>query len=111
MYLVRGTRAAFFCLLALINHVSSHDISAQLAAAHGNTTILKTQIVPGIVDGAQTRGTFDIIWSCVLTLTACVYSAIHLDVPPRNSTFLYSSRKIRGAILGLLGPEIVLFYA
>lgn len=104
--------AFLFCLLALTKHVSSHHISAQLAAANRNTTILKTQIAPEYVEGAQTRGTFDILWSCLLTLTACIYSAIHHDVPaPSRGKLSLLLLKVALAALALLAPEIVVAYA
>lgn len=80
----RHTITSLVCLLALEKNVPSNDVSVQLAAANGNTTTLKTQIPPRYVDGAQTRGTFDILWSCLLTLTAWIYPANDLDVTPPN---------------------------
>lgn len=34
------------------------------------------------------RGTFTLVSSCVFTLTICVYSAMHLNVPPRRESVL-----------------------
>ena len=111
-YLVRGTMSTFLCLLVLIENVSSHDISAQLAAANGNTTTLKTQIAPGYVEMAHIRGTFEIVWSCLVTLTACIYSAIHHDVPaPNKGKWPLLLTKVGMAVAALLAPELVLFYA
>ena len=88
------------------------DISGQLAAANGNHTALKTQIALGIAAGPAYRGTFDIVWSCLLTILACIYNAIHLNVPPRNTgKWMLLLRKVKWAIIALFAPEIVLYTA
>lgn len=58
------------------------------------------------------RGTFTLVSSCLLTLTVCVYSAMHLNVPPPGESVLrYWLRNIRWALLGIFGPELVVFIA
>ena len=58
------------------------------------------------------RGTFTLVSSCVFTLTICVYSAMHLNVPPRRESVLnFWLRNIRWALLGIFGPELVVFIA
>ena len=87
-------------------------ISDQLAAANGNLTTLKTQIAHGIAAGPAYRGTFDIAWSCLLTILACIYNAIHLNVPPHNTgKWMPLLRKVKWATIALFAPEIVLYTA
>lgn len=58
------------------------------------------------------RGTFSLVSSCLLTLVICVYSAMHLNVPPpRESRLQYWVRTIRWGFWGVFGPELVLFVA
>lgn len=58
------------------------------------------------------RGTFTLVSSCVLTLVICVYSAMHLNVPPHGETGIrFWLRNIRWALLGIFGPELVVFIA
>ena len=58
------------------------------------------------------RGTFTLVSSCVLTLIICVYSAMHLNVPPRHESIIqFWVRNIRWALLGIFGPELVVFIA
>ena len=88
------------------------DISGQLAAANGNLTALKTQIAHGVAAGPAYRGTFDIAWSCLLTILACIYNAIHLNVPRRNTgKWMLLLRKVKWATIALFAPEIVLYTA
>lgn len=54
------------------------------------------------------RGTWDLIISCVLTLSICVWSALHLNV------FVGSSRRkdrnirrLRWIVIGIFAPEVV----
>ena len=88
------------------------SVASQLSAAGGNLTILKTEFAPAWVSAANYRGTADILWSCLLTLAACIYNAIHLNVPPDHESRLqFFWRKIRWVAMALFGPEIVLYTA
>jgi hypothetical protein len=58
------------------------------------------------------RGTFNLIVSCIVTLSLCVYTALHLNVPGeldgKGRRFF---RKVKWAVIGIFAPEIVLFVA
>lgn len=58
-----------------------------------------------------TRGTFDILSTCIITLLLCVWTAIHLNVPPPGGYWGPKLRKVRWMILALLAPEIVALVA
>ncbi|VBB81964.1 Putative protein of unknown function [Podospora comata] len=56
------------------------------------------------------RGTFSLVFSCVVTLTLCVFSALHLNVPPEshsNSLRLQFLDKAKWVIYGIFAPEVV----
>lgn len=56
----------------------------------------------------NTRGTWTILSSCLLTLLLCLWKAVHLNVPDvRDSTGLRFARKAGWLVLGMLAPEIV----
>jgi hypothetical protein len=60
----------------------------------------------------NTRGTWTIISNCLVTLTLCVYSAAHPNVPAPGSTYmgrLYSRAK--WVVSGILVPEILVYEA
>ncbi len=57
------------------------------------------------------RGTFDILSSCVITLLLCVWTAVHLNIPPRVSFREQSLRKVGWLVLALLAPEVVAYTA
>ncbi|KAK4215436.1 hypothetical protein QBC37DRAFT_459012 [Rhypophila decipiens] len=66
----------------------------------------------GWVQEPDGRGSFSILKSCVITLVLCVYTALHLNIPPANSTkLLLVWRKTKWIIIGLFAPEIVVFVA
>jgi hypothetical protein len=53
------------------------------------------------------RGTFTILWTCILTLFLCVWSALHLNIPVKT-TFKYRMlRRTQWLFLALLAPELV----
>lgn len=69
-------------------------------------------IVSGWVDDPDGRGTFTIASSCVLTLSLCVYTAIHLNVRPHRRTELQSwIETAKWVVFGILAPELVVFVA
>ena len=69
-------------------------------------------ITTGWVADPDGRGTFTILSSCVLTLSLCVYTAIHLNVRPCGQTELQSwIETAKWVVLGVLGPELLVFVA
>lgn len=59
----------------------------------------------------NSRGTFDILSTCIITMLLCVWTAVHLNVPPPGSFWEPKLRKIRWLILALLAPEMVAYTA
>lgn len=99
-------------ILATSQTVLTASIEPLLSAAKGNRTTLHTEISPPWVSSSNTRGTSDILWSCIVTLTACVYSALHLNIPPANEGKLkFYWRKLKWVAIALFAPEIVLYCA
>lgn len=53
------------------------------------------------------RGTLDIIWSCVLTISLCTWSVLCLNVPPKGEPYYQTlRRKVTWALGGVFGPEV-----
>ena len=101
------------CLaLTTTQPVLTASIEPQLSAAADNRSILRTEISPEWVTSPRTRGTSDILWSCIITLTACVYTALHLNIPPEHEgRSRFYLRKLKWVAIALLAPEIVLYCA
>ena len=77
----------------------------------GAAAVSGTQMV-GYVNDPNGRGTSSLVISCVLTLVLCVWSALHLNVPPvgrtRQQTFWTNVIWITA---GIYCPELVVFTA
>jgi hypothetical protein len=87
-------------------------VGEQLSAAAGNLTALKTQFVFSWVEGPHFRSTADILWSCIITLTACIYNALYLNIPPAHEKNLsFVVEKVLWVGMALIWPEFVLFCA
>jgi hypothetical protein len=68
---------------------------------------------------SDTRGSFDVLSSCIITLGLCVWSAVHLNIPekdlgperkwydPRGWVKRKHWRKIGCLVIALLAPEMV----
>ncbi|TLD19621.1 hypothetical protein PspLS_09357 [Pyricularia sp. CBS 133598] len=69
-------------------------------------------LLVGYVSDPKGRGTPSLLVSCILTLIVCVWSALHLNVPPRTQS---TSRSIllnaQWIIAGIYAPELVVFVA
>jgi hypothetical protein len=83
-----------------------------ISLPYGNdTSTLRSTIAHAWVNSPNIRGTMDIIQSCVLTLVACIYTALHLNVPAYSAWYSVSWIKFTWVILALFAPEIVVFTA
>lgn len=58
------------------------------------------------------RGTFDILWTSLVTIGISTYTMLCLNVPSAKDTYLQLvGRRVLWMILGIMGPEFVLTYA
>lgn len=62
-------------------------------------------------ESPNTRGTFDIISSCLITLALCLWTALHLNIPEHHGASKQRWRKFGWLLIGLLAPELVVFTA
>ena len=60
---------------------------------------------------ASTRGTTDILSTCLITLGLCLWSALHLNIPQHGKSSQQKWYKCGWLVLGLLAPEMVAFAA
>lgn len=77
-----------------------------------NEDVLNEEPAPPWVSSPNVRGTGDIIISCLVTLIACAYTAIHPTVPPGGSvkrSFVVIKAVL--VVLAVLGPEAVFAFA
>ena len=63
-------------------------------------------------DPTNQRGTWTILSTCIITLTLCVYTSLHLNVPAHKdtaaSTFFMKAKYV---VFGILAPELIVFNA
>ena len=63
-------------------------------------------------DPADGRGTWTILSTCIITLTLCVYTSLHLNVPAHKcSATTTVFIKAKYVFFGLLAPELIAFNA
>ncbi|TFK70475.1 hypothetical protein BDN72DRAFT_838820 [Pluteus cervinus] len=62
--------------------------------------------------GTQDRTLVDIVRSCVLTIFACVYTALHPNVPdPEAKMWQKIRRRLKMSFYMLIAPEAVIWWA
>lgn len=59
----------------------------------------------------NTRGTSDILTTCIITMLLCVWTAVHLNVPPPRRVWRPRLWKLAWLILALLAPEMIAYTA
>lgn len=68
-----------------------------------------TDAIVGWQAGPDTRGTFMLVWSCLITMFTCTWAVLHLNVPGRDEgAFKTLGRKIKWMVINILFPELVL---
>ncbi len=83
----------------------------QIDSNQGNLTALRALTTSSWVSAPNYRGTSDILWSCIVTLVACVYTALHLNIPGRSGKWRRLLQKLKWTATALLAPEVVLYVA
>lgn len=88
------------------------DIAADLESYEGNLTTLHTIVAPSWVSSSPLRGSASILYSCLITLLACVYTALHLNIPERGtSAWRQFLTKLRWVFCAVCAPEMVVYMA
>ncbi|KAN0076544.1 hypothetical protein V8E54_006686 [Elaphomyces granulatus] len=68
--------------------------------------------VHGWISEPSGRGTASVLYTCLITIFLCVWSAMHINIPERNKSktesFFY---KVKIAVLAIIAPEFVFLNA
>ncbi|KAG1840874.1 hypothetical protein C8R48DRAFT_679441 [Suillus tomentosus] len=82
----------------------------QAAPATNTTTSTSSDVLEAT--SFTNRTLWNIVSSCVLTLFACIYSAIHPNIPsPKDSPVLILWRRLGIMIMALIVPELIVTWA
>jgi len=87
-----------------VHQIFARSVAAQLGGSAvdkwrpslGNQTALHKNTAPAWVSEPQYRGTASILYSCIVTLILCVYSALHPNVPAYGESRLAIYRRSSG---------------
>ncbi len=90
--------------LSVGSPTASHGFTTSTSSVHTK----RDQPKQGWTSSPEGRGTWDIIWSCGVTMFLCSWSVLCLNVPgPNNTRLQVLRRKMYLVALGLLGPEFI----
>jgi hypothetical protein len=91
---------------------SQIDVPSEIENAHGNKTILKTQLAPSWVPALFFRSTFDLLRLCFFTLLLCVYTTIHLNIPSRHPPWYVPDWiRLKYLVIAALAPDLLVYSA
>ena len=102
-------------LVNATNLVNTKDVQEFLRINKNNATALKELKVAGWTNAPEFRGTSNILWSCILTIVACVWTALHPNLQARNKGVSMSASAIAtrcaSCMIALLCPEMSVYIA
>ncbi len=75
--------------------------------------------MPTAKDGIAHRTLYEIIWSCLFTIIACTWIALHPDVPRPTSThsekapsrWNQTKKRLKLTIYAVIAPELIILWA
>ncbi|OTB05042.1 hypothetical protein M426DRAFT_261416 [Hypoxylon sp. CI-4A] len=112
MALITSIILSFFFVYSIVRAENSADVIRIEVDDHkNNLTALASVIAPPWVSSQGIRSTSDIIWSSVLTLIACIYTALHLNVSTKPDLKRRLLEKAKWVFTTVFVPEIVLLMA
>lgn len=76
----------------------------------GNITALNHEVWNGWMPPPRVRGTQDILYNSLVTISACVYTAIHPNIPRPGAKHQWF-RRVLWVLTGIFAPEYVLYTA
>lgn len=94
----------------MTTHLRVITLAAILLLSSGAVVCSSTNgpYVRGFVSEPDGRGTVGILSSCILTLVICLWTCLHLNIPPPTVTyFQILRRKLRWMLIGAIAPEIM----
>lgn len=89
-------------------NASSARFLAMMFEPFGNTTVLPPKHWHS---EPLRRGTFNILSSCLITMSLCIWTSLHLNLPEYKKKHLQTYRKTCWMIIGLLAPELFVWNA
>ena len=99
-------------VLISVGIIVSPSIGTPISNTNETFGQTKGQHLVGYVADPSGRGTSSLVLSCLLTLILCVWSALHLNVPPPAQSRLQSFwLNVRWIVVGIYTPEFVVFTA
>ncbi|KAH8175533.1 hypothetical protein LIA77_03951 [Sarocladium implicatum] len=91
--------------------LSTRDTKS-LGVCEQGALIFQDALINGWVREPDYRGTWQILWTCLVTTFLCTYTLLCLNVPANDDGWkTLLGRRLKWMGLAILGPEIVLTYA
>ena len=83
-----------------------------LVGSASDTSPDQNKLAYGWVLGPDDRGIGDILYSCLFTISLCVLTALHLNIPRIGSSLADRvKRKAKWVLIGIFAPEVVVYTA
>lgn len=97
------SRINFISYSPIVSYIRAHA----MVLAFGNVTDHTTPWVAS----PTVRGSWDLLSSCIITISLCAWTALHLNVPEHGTASRQWLWKTKWLVLGLVAPEMVVYAA
>ncbi|KAF8331707.1 uncharacterized protein EI90DRAFT_3289365 [Cantharellus anzutake] len=95
---------------ALINVLLAHNVYSAPIPPH-NTTCFLQNVSDGCNDLRNCRTMWGIVYSCLLTVSACIWTAVHPDLPEPDVGIWSITSRVGLMMVSLVSPEAILAFA
>lgn len=85
------------------------SVEQEIEMANGNKSVLNEHLAPSWATTSNVRSSSDLLWTATLTLSLCVYTVIHINVPPPDkSIWWFILCKTKWVLVAMIAPELAL---
>jgi hypothetical protein len=99
-------------MAALVLAISLYVPFVRISLSNFNGTTIPALDVRDSLSSCSSRTSWDIIWSCAATLFACIWTAIHPNIPGVNeSQAAITFRRLFIMVVALIAPELIITWA
>jgi hypothetical protein len=105
---LQASDCTLYCFTRSKKHSAQPERPGTMLQSMGNTTVFPAARWH---PEPRTRGTFSILTSCLITMSLCIWTSLHLNLPEHKKEHLSKYRKLEWMMIGLIAPELVVWNA
>ncbi|KAF7305714.1 hypothetical protein HMN09_00724700 [Mycena chlorophos] len=99
-------------VFSLLRYSNSAAVPSGVVPGGDGAPLLQQEIVDNCTDINHCRTLFSIVWSCLTTIFACTWTAVHPNLPAPNIGIVANFwRKFKMMLVAMIAPELMVAFA